>query len=361
MPDAPSGDDAGNLMAPGHRGPEPSAPQGSGPHRPPDPYGPPSGYGPPGGYGPLGSSGQYTLYGAPGPSAGPYGTPYGQGPYPPQPYGWPYRPPSPPPPPRRTPEERRRRVRRGLVVGAVLVLIAGIGFGIGSWLAPTSPTAVARALLTKSIAAATSAGTFHYVELSTSGGGPNDITGNAGPNDGSQVITQHGASGIDAFDLRLVKDVVYFRGNKAAVIDQLGVPTTKAPSDVNRWVSIHKGESPYATFADGITTRSNLAQLSTTFVARASAPTPGSTPPATRIMGGLYDGKDHPPIGTAEVMITTSSSLPQSLSAQAVAGNGAHLSLSWQFSHWHEQVKVTAPSRAVPYSSLGATPPSKSR
>jgi hypothetical protein len=226
--------------------------------------------------------------------------------------------------------------------------------------APTSPATAAHALLTKSIAAATGAGTFHYVELSTSDGAHNDITGAASPRGGHQVISQLGASGTDVFDLRLVKGIVYFRGNTAAVIDQLGVPATRASSDTDRWVSVRKGEAPYKTFADGITTKSNLAQLPTTFVPRSSASEPGSSPPATRITGGLYDGKGHAPVGTAELVITSSTSLPRSLSAEAVADSGARIILSWAFSKWHEQVTVTAPSGAVPYSSLGATPPSKS-
>lgn len=251
-------------------------------------------------------------------------------------------------------------MRFGVVIAVAVVLLAGIGFGVGTALAPTSPKTAAHALLTNAIAAGTSAGTFHYVQRSTTDGTPYDITGTAGPNGGRQVITKRGASGIDVFDLRLVKGVVYFLGNKAAVIDQLGVPAAKASSDANRWVSVHKGEGPYKTFAQGITTKSNLAQISTTFVALSSAPTQGSSPPTTTITGGLYDGKHHAPLGTGEFVVSTSSSLPQSLTAGAVAANGARVSLSWKFSHWHEQVKVAAPAGAVAYSSLGATPPSKS-
>lgn len=251
-------------------------------------------------------------------------------------------------------------MRFGVVIAVAVVLLAGIGFGVGAALAPTSPKTAAHALLTNAIAAGTSAGTFHYVQRSTTDGTPYDITGTASPNGGRQVITKRGASGIDVFDLRLVKGVVYFLGNKAAVIDQLGVPAAKASSDANRWVSVHKGESPYKTFAQGITTKSNLAQISATFVALSSAPTQGSSPPTTTITGGLYDGKHHAPLGTGEFVVSTSSSLPQSLTAGAVAANGARVSLSWKFSHWHEQVKVAAPAGAVAYSSLGATPPSKS-
>lgn len=238
------------------------------------------------------------------------------------------------------------------------------------------------ALTKSSVAAGISAGTVRYVELSTTNGVRDDISGSAAPTGGTQEITETAASGLNYFDLRLVKGIVYFRGNKPALIDQLGLTAAKATSYVNRWVSVRKGEKPYKTFADGITTKSNLSQLTSLFVADSSGSAPAnsqaasseatssssadpspassqaasyqltSAPPDTVITGKLFDGKGHPPIGTARLTVSTASLLPQSFAALAVGGNGARLTLSWRFSDWHKAVRVKAPSGAVSYSSL---------
>jgi hypothetical protein len=287
--------------------------------------------------------------------AGPpgYGAPYAYGTDPRQASAWPYRPPS---PPHLDPKERRRRTRRRLAFAGVLVLAVGAGIGIGAAIAPTNPATVAQGLFATSVGAAEHAGSFHYVELSTNNGQPDNIEGDASPNGGRQLIKQRGASGTDVFNLRLVHGVVYFRGNEAAVIDQLGVPAARATAVVGRWVKITKGERPYKTFAAGITTKSNLSQLPKTFVPRSSQVMAGSSPPSTRLIGGLSSGKARAPVGTAALVIVTSSSLPKTLSAQAEdATTGARLSLSWTFSHWHEVVHVTAPSGAIAYTSLGAS------
>ncbi len=331
--------------APGGGYGAPGGINGGGPH--PGSYGP-GPYPPPGG--PFAPPGQYGTPSGPYAPPGPYGAPYGYGGGPQGAYHpWAY----PQPRPQRTPEERRRRLRTGLLIGGALLLVAGAGIGIGAWLAPSSPKTVATGLLSKAVSAGTGAGSFRYVEQSTDDGVRDDISGDAGPSSGRQVITEQGTSGLDQFDLRLVGGVVYFRGNRAAVIDQLGVTAPQATTYVDRWVSVRKGEKPYKTFADGITTASNLHQLPATFVPASSAATPGTTPPATRISGGLSAGKGHPAVGTAALVVTTASSLPQSFSGQAVADSGARLALSWRFSRWGEKVHLAAPSGAVRYASLG--------
>ncbi|MGH9089043.1 MAG: hypothetical protein ACRDYZ_13205 [Acidimicrobiales bacterium] len=311
---------------------------------------------------------------------GPYPGPYQQGPYQQGPYpqggyqqgGYQGPPPGwhwqggwspPPPPPRRaprTPEERRRR-RFGLVLGGVLVLAVGAGIGIGAAIAPVSPAIVATGLVTQAASAAANAGSFRYAEASTTGGTGERIAGNAGTDGGSQRITENGASGTSQFDLRLVHGVVYFRGNTAAVVDQLHVPSGKASAVAHTWVKVTKGEAPYKTFAEGITAKSNIAQLHSVFVAQSSSPVPGSRPAETRVVGGVNTGKGHP-VGRATLVIDTSSVLPQHLTARAVGATGTTSSagLRWTFGHYGEKVEVKAPSGAVAYSSVGATSPGKS-
>jgi len=315
-------------------------------------------YAPTGGWVPPGADPAMGPYAASGPATGPYVPPYRPGVYHHEPQGW-----QPPPQPPETVAVRSQDgpshpVRQGALIALVIVVVVGVGFAIGALLAPSNPKTTAVGLVKSATTAAENAGTFHYVELSTSAGTPNDITGDAAPHSGRQTITALGAAGRDVFDLRLVKGVVYFRGNRAAVIDQLGVPAGKAAAVVSHWVSIHKGQGAYKTFAAGITTTSNLSQVPQTFVPTSSAEVAGSSPASTRILGALYAGKGKPAVGAAAMVITKSSSLPQSFAGEAV-GTGGRLSLSWTFSQWHQKVVVVVPPNAVPYASLGAKAPAK--
>lgn len=308
---------------------------------------PPGGQATPGGPLPPGSQ----------PPPGYGGYPYGS--YP-QPYGWHYG--VPPAPARvRTPEERRRRLRNWLLFGGSLVVLAGIGIGLGVWLAPTPPVTVARGLAKQAVAAGNAAGSFHYVQRSTQSGVRDDIVGDAGPGGGQQLITEQGSTGLDVYRLRLVHGVVYFKGNVPAVVDQLGVARSRASAVSGKWVSIHKGAAPYASFAAGITTKSNLAQLPATFVPASSSATSSSSPPTTHILGTLKI-KGTAAVNTARLVVTSSSTLPRTFAAKAGGGiTGARLLLTWRFDRWGVPVHVTAPAGAVPYSSVGASTRSASR
>ena len=292
---------------------------------------------------------------------GPYGSPQGQ-----PPYMWPYVPPPPARPPL-TPEERRRRMRRGIAFGIVLVLAVGAGIGIGAAIAPTSPSTLASTLVSNAVSAATRAGTYHYVELSTTLGAPDDIKGDAAPDGGRQIIRQRCSpvrtdttNRTSLFDLRLVDGVVYFRGNLVAVVDELGVPPARATSVVGKWVKVAKGETKlYSTFAEGITTSSNAAELRSTFVPLSSKAVPDSSPASTEVLGALFKtAKSNKTIGTAELVLETSSSLPREFRGSADVQT-ARETLTWKFSAYGEKVDVTAPAHPLSYASLHARTPAK--
>lgn len=265
-------------------------------------------------------------------------------------YNWPYVPPR----PERTPEERRKRNRRLGGLAGLFVVFLGVGILIGALIAPANPTTVASGLVSNTMAATAQAGTYHYVDLATIGGLPDNISGDAGPNGGRQVITQRCADGTNVFDLRLVKGVVYFRGNGPAVLDQLGVPKANAHAEVDKWVKVTKGEKPYTSFADGITARSNISQLKTTIV-----PAKSSVQDRTTKVSGYLRLSKSKADGTAALLITTATSLPRSLTGVATL-TGHRYTLAWTFSHFHEKLAVTAPAHPVAFTSLHAKTPSTS-
>jgi hypothetical protein len=289
---------------------------------------------------------------------GPYQqAPYQQAPYQQGPYAWTYVPPAPPRAPRSA-EERRRRRRQGLMWGGALVILLGAGIGIGAALAPTSPATVATNLVNRAISAAVQAGTFRYVEHSTQLGAPDDIAGNAAPNGGSQVILQRCSGGTTYFHLRLVKGVVYFKGTRTAVVDQLGVPLASASSAADKWIKVVKTDKIYTTLADGITTRSNISQLRRAIVPLSTKHVPGSS--SIEVLGAFSKTpKRNQLIGNAALFVNSSTGRPTVLRGRASTTTGAHTTLTWTFSRYGKPVHVVAPPTAVAYSSLHAKTPAK--
>ena len=291
--------------------------------------------------------------------------PYGQR-QAPLPYSWPYVPPRPARPPL-SPEERGRRNRRALAFAGVLLVAVGAGIGIGAAIAPTSPAVAARALVRRAVASARSAGTYHYVELSSVLGAPDDIKGDAAPNGGQQFIRQQcrpvrsaTTNRTSIFELRLVQGVVYFRGNLVAVVDELGVPAPRATSLPGTWVEVVKGDKPYRTFEVGITTGSNASQLRSAIIPSASRPLAGSSPPSEEVVGAaLRTSRSHKTEGSAVLVIDTSTGLPRSLRGGVVLQGTQRYTVTWTFSRYHEKVHVVAPPHPVPYSTLHAKPPAK--
>ncbi len=304
-------------------------------------------------------------YGTPQPPYGIPQSPYGR-PQAAPPYSWPYVPPPPPRPPL-SPEERRRRTRRALALALALVVAVGAGIGIGAAIAPASPATLATTLVGRAIAAATNARTYHYIEVSSVFGEPDDIEGDAAPSSGQQLIRQQ-CSPVRAdttdrtsiFDLRLVHGVVYFRGNVVAVVDELGVAESRAASVARRWVKLVKGDKPYVTLEGGITTRSNASQLRKAIVPSSSRAIPGSEPPSTEVVGAaLFTKKVDQARGTAVLVMDTSTGRPRTLRGSALLEDTARYTVTWTFSRYREKVHVAAPSHAVPYSSLHAKEPAK--
>lgn len=342
---APSGDDPYRW-----HGPSPHAYPGAEAYRP---YGSPYGGNRP----PNDPFGYQHAYG----QQPPYGHYSQQSPYgPPQstPYAWPYVPPRPPRAPISA-EERRQRNRSRIALAVALVVAVGAGIGIGAAVAPTSPATVAVGLVNRAITSATAAGTYHYVERSTTLGARDDIAGDATPQGGRQVILQRCSGGTTYFHLRLVQGTVFFEGTRTAVVDQLGVPAAHAASVAGRWVKVVKGENPYNKFAEGITTSSNISQLRQNIVPFSSRSLRSSSG-STEVVGALFKTKVHnKTFGTASLILDASTGRPRSLRGSASSKSGGQVALAWTFGHYGESVHVTAPQSALSYSSLHAKPPAK--
>jgi len=235
------------------------------------------------------------------------------------------------------------------------VLVAlGAGVGIGAAIAPVSPVAAARNAVSQAVAAAEAARTYHYVQVSATNGSVDEIVGNATPDGGTQLIT----SGSDRYSLLLIHGVVYFKGNTSAVADQLGASQGVATRYAGRWIIITKanGASFYRTFEEGITTRSNLAEIDQTMEPTAVHHGTLNGRSVLEVSGPLIIGNGVPPSGTATLLIAAGSHRPISLEGQATV-QSVTIRSDWTFSHYGETVSIHRPADAVPYARLGAKPP----
>jgi hypothetical protein len=284
--------------------------------------------------------------------------------------GWP--PPPQPPPIGAPPPPPQRRARpllvAALVVGIVAVA-AAVGVSVGlvtrgsqpaSSTPPTAsgapspvPSSAAQALYRQTIAAMRDSAGFHYVAVS-SGLATQRIEGDAGHDDGRQVITFDSMYGSEQFTLLLVQGTVYFQGNTPAIEDQLGVPAARAPSLQGKWVSVSRGDGPYSVLQPGITVADQAQETALV----AAAETQVTLLDGTRVIriSGPVPPQNGAPPGTGHLDVAVDSHVPKTYESR-ILGGGLTLTASTTFSAWGTAPSVSAPTGAVAWSTLGASAP----
>ena len=241
----------------------------------------------------------------------------------------------------------RRRIT-GVATGVTLILVVALGIEVA--LAATAPAAKPVAKPSKfhpvSLVAAGASASVHYRATWHTNGLTQTIVGDAGLSSGTRSVSVGGAQ----FSAVLVDRVVYFRGNAAALHDQLGLPTTSASADTEKWISLQQSDGPYQSIEEGLTTETALSQV----LIIPSAVTAGHRrrgAGAVRITGRIPPGtRDQVVTGSARLDVAARSKLPSTYVAQGRNG-GQPWSASITFTRWGENVPVTAPAGAL---SLGS-------
>jgi hypothetical protein len=237
-----------------------------------------------------------------------------------------------------------------------VVLSGGPGTTVSS-LPPATASPGVSQLLRTSVAAARSAGSFHYVATSKvtgSQGYSQKTVGDAGADSGRQDITV----GTQKFTVLVVGTACYLEGNASALEANLGLSSTAASAHAGQWISLARTDAPYASVYAAVTAPSALTDNITI--------TPTSQLPTTRLDGRRVQtitgtiasikigGQTIAPKGTATLAVRTATPhLPVRYAERGTQGRQKSVS-SVTFSRWGEAVTITAPSGAVPYASLGA-------
>jgi hypothetical protein len=282
---------------------------------------------------------------------------------PPQPPSWPSAPLG--PPPRRT--SRPLTLLAAIVATVLIGAVGGVAVAFatrthqpspaaGSSLTPgsTSPsTAQASVLYQRALVTTRESTGFAYVSVSA---GPQSetIAGTAGQLGGRQVITFDASYGAEHFTLLLVGATVYFQGNTPAIEDQLGVAAANAPKLMGRWVSVVSGNGPYRVLQPGITAGDQAKEMPLFPTSTTRVTTTGGIP-ATRILGTIPP-QPGTPAHTGHLDVISASGIPLSYVASFTV-NGAIATTTTTFSQWGTAPSVSAPSGAVAWSTLVASPP----
>lgn len=312
---------------------------------PPDPNATPPGYvDPSAGWLPPGWGGSEPGAGPPPPpSAG------GPGPYgwsgPPSPYGGPYGPPG--------PRGRSGATRAWAVLIGILLIAAAVLIPV-VLLNNSNQASQAASLYKKSTQAAGNSAGVHYVSTWTGGGEPTTtFSGDAGQNDGTQVITEPTGYGTEQYDVLLAADqTVYFEGNAAALEDELGVGASAASGLAGKWVSLQPADGPFDEEEAGLTVGSEVGVPG--FVASSTQTVNDAGGATLTEITGTVPATSSVPSATADVDISPSTDLPASMVVTYSDGTVNTVT----FSDWGTAPAVTVPASAVVWSSLStSTPP----
>ena len=255
-------------------------------------------------------------------------------------------------PPPGVPSGNRAGKFIAVLLGVVLIAAA---VGIPVFLVTRqSPAAQASSLYKKSMKVAGNSAGFHYVSTWTGGGEPvTTYAGNAGQNDGTQVIIEPTDYGNEQYDLLLAPDqTLYFEGNAPALEDELGVSVSTAPGLAGHWVSVQPADGPYEAEQAGMTVASELGI--TGFVATSTEQVTGAAGAKLTRITGTMPASDYSSGATVRVDISPSSDLPASIVMSFSDGTVNTMT----FTGWGTAPSVPVPAGAVAWSTLStSTPP----
>jgi hypothetical protein len=249
------------------------------------------------------------------------------------------------------------------VVVAFVVGLLGVAVFGGSTSNVSSPKSTvspaARQLLRSALAAAGQVNAFHYVSTSSvtgPQGGTQKTVGDAGAASGRQVITV----GNQKFTVLVIGAACYLKGNAAALVANLGLPSSLATTYAGRWISLTKSDPPYASVYAAVTARSAITDNITIVPESQSTPTHLAGRRVQTVTGAIAPiriaGQLNNPKGTATLAVrATSPHLPVRYTEQGTLDHEKNMS-TITFSRWGEAVHLTAPSGAVAFASIGTGP-----
>jgi hypothetical protein len=264
---------------------------------------------------------------------------------------------------------------RWVAVVAPIVLVVALGVGAFVAFGDSGPSGFssASAASIALFAAAQNSGSFHYAGRTTGSEGGTVVTanvsGDAGRTEGIQYLT----SNVATYEVIVINSSAYMKPDINALENQFGYPASVAATYANRWIALTPSDAPYKGVAEGVTSGSDWDDASHSPVDSA-AHTPQSVSPVATVNGRSLQTVTYSMSGAGQgssggrfagheriVFNATAPHVPYSVT-QHLAGTAdrspATNDVVATFSNWGEPVSVTAPSGAIPFSSLPPVPTS---
>jgi hypothetical protein len=247
---------------------------------------------------------------------------------------------------------------RKIVVGTLGALVALPAAACSSSSTPTTaePTAQVGALngstptqiLTAATAAARKAASAHYVLSAVQGKTSQTISGDSSPLEAQQSVSL----GTQHIDVIYVGGVTYVKGNAAGLTADMGFATAVATNFANKWIAVHSKDAPFKSIVAAVTLTGTLGQLNPTGNLSLTQPTTIAGRQAIGVKGGLPGPSQTGVTGSATLYVAASRpTVPLKLTGTANQGT-QHVKETGTFSDWGKALHLTAPTGAVPFSSV---------
>ena len=243
---------------------------------------------------------------------------------------------------------------RGRGSGAVVAVVAGAVLSGVALAACSGPAAGALAgkdasqVLSAGVSAAQHQSSVHYVLEASGQSQRQTITGDAGTDSGDQEIV----TGADQVQVELIHGAAFVKGNAGGLQHTIGLPAASATRFAGQWISVQPSDTLFRPITQAVTILGILRQL------EPKAPLQESTPGAVgghEVVGvrGSLPGATQPGVtGTAVLYVSTATpTLPLGFSGQAKNGQRT-VTEAGAFSRWGAALHLSAPSGAVPFSSV---------
>jgi hypothetical protein len=211
------------------------------------------------------------------------------------------------------------------------------------------PSATPTDLLHTSTSAAEATGSVHFAEVTRQGSTTQSLVGAlSAPAAWETLVT-----GGSRFEVRLTGGVVYVRGPAAVLESALGLSRTAATANAGNWISVQSGDAPYSPVVQALSLEGELdpyvpgepgLHQGATVHVHGHAATPVTGTPSVTVSQGNA--------GVVTLFVATESPhLP--LGGTLVLQKGkVRASRVVAYTNWGKPVTVSAPSGAVPYSSI---------
>jgi hypothetical protein len=248
------------------------------------------------------------------------------------------------------------RHRSLLVISTVAIaFIAGCSAGsngsTGSSGANGLQSKSGKQIVAAAVAATEAQSSFHFVETAGSGASDVRIVGDVGVSSGEQHITVGNGTKNGHVTVLLSKKTAYFTGDLVGLEGFTGLTQKLASPLAGKWISVPSTSPSFSSLAGSLavsTAAAQLVKLSGTLTRGDTSKAFGHESIAVKATQTSSSGS----LSLTMFVATSGASLPILVEGTTEVTGGTARSVSARFSGWGEQVRVSAPTSAVPITAV---------